>query len=540
MTDRPRTIVVFLAPTLCLLAPLLVFLTANHYPLLTPEVMYLVGFASVPGLIAVLLTHRFGLLPATVITTLCLCLAVLMLYNFVALYSVAAALLAIVVGARLVRDRATVFVCVAAAAHLASTLFLHVISPAPSDNVERLDAGSFEVSPRDDLPPIVHLVLDEFGGLASFPLETESGREAHDALVGFAQSEAFTYYPNAFSQYLKTRDSVPNLLNFSASERPFAGPHSDMRLRENAYFKHLSELGYSIDVYQADYINFCMSSQAKVRSCRTYPMVELTSIRQPGISAWQRALFLRRSAADASATLRMLRLAYLRLEVRFPILPDWESGNGNPGPLSSIRAIGDIEDRLATLGPGEMVFAHLLIPHYPYVYEKDCSIRPRVSDWLNRVPFHVAGTLNQATGELHTQNDEASRTLRYEKYLEQVVCTQSMLEDLFATLKKRGVWEQAIVIVHGDHGPRIFRRMPNADNINELNEDDYRDAFSALFMARSPFLTSGANSEALPLPVLLARALNLPEPDISRSEVFVSVPDKNALLKTPLRGFASN
>ena len=531
-----------LAPPLCLLAPLFVFLVANRYPLLTAEVGILIGLATLPGIGSLFLAERSHPRGALSIVCICACFGLLVQYGlFLTPYWLLAALLIVVALLVIVGERSAFFVAVAAGAHLCSSIAVHMLAPTPGVDNPSPNVTATSSIENTDLPPIVHLMLDEFGGPPSIPVDIDGGPEFRESLTAFFARSGFTFFPNAYSQYFRTRNSVPNLFNFRAARQDKNGLSfrrgSLTRLVDNEYFKHLIDLGYRIDVYQTDYIDFCSTEGIEVGVCRTYPLIDVRSIRTAGISAWQRAAFLRKSLLDSSAGLRNLRLNYLKLRSRFPTLPNWRMGNGKTGPLSSVRAISDVEARIASLRPGEVVFAHLMTPHFPYVYQKDCSARPKVTDWLNRVPFEVADRFDDALSGLEAQNDLASRRLRYQKYIEQAICSQTILQGLFDVLREAGRWEQSIVLVHGDHGPRIFLRIPHHGNINELTDDDFRDAYSALFAIKSPELSSGVVQESLPLQVLLARGLGLPEPQIDPKAVYLLMPNSNELITTPVRGF---
>ena len=48
------------------------------------------------------------------------------------------------------------------------------------------------------------------------------------------------------------------------------------------------------------------------------------------------------------------------------------------------------------------------------------------------------------------------------------------------------MWENSIIIIHGDHGSRIRIRRPIYANRKEISNEDLRDSYSTLFAAKIP------------------------------------------------------
>jgi arylsulfatase A-like enzyme len=96
--------------------------------------------------------------------------------------------------------------------------------------------------------------------------------------------------------------------------------------------------------------------------------------------------------------------------------------------------------------------------------------------WLDRIDW----------SKLPRHNDADSRAVRYPRYLEQVLCTQQRLQTLFDVLKQRGLWDEAIVVVHGDHGARIDVAWPKGDLVAEMTPADFIDGYSTLFAVKLP------------------------------------------------------
>jgi hypothetical protein len=89
--------------------------------------------------------------------------------------------------------------------------------------------------------------------------------------------------------------------------------------------------------------------------------------------------------------------------------------------------------QLGALPPSEQptfVFAHLLLPHEPYLYRSDCSHRPAF--WPEVDTGMVASLVRDA-------------------YAEQVVCTNRKLQSLIVAIQQRAE-VPPIILIQGDHG----------------------------------------------------------------------------------------
>ena len=81
-------------------------------------------------------------------------------------------------------------------------------------------------------------------------------------------------------------------------------------------------------------------------------------------------------------------------------------------------------------------------------------------------------------------------------------------------LVEAGVYDQSIVLVHGDHGSRLDTVSPATPFVDELRPQDYVDAFSTLFAAKLPGVSGGTDRRLLPLEELVAAVVRderLPE-----------------------------
>ncbi len=164
---------------------------------------------------------------------------------------------------------------------------------------------------------------------------------------------------------------------------------------------------------------------------------------------------------------------------RRPVLPvGWKLSARRPGPLAVIPTIERLRAD-AQQSPGGAVFlAHLLHPHGPFVYDGQCRTKP-VQQWKDRMK------------EDRRNFDPAARQAWYVAYLEQVCCATQMFAEPFDELRDYPGFEDAVYLMHGDHGSRIAARRPSLIRSKDLSERDLLDSYSTLLAVRAPSMETG-------------------------------------------------
>jgi hypothetical protein len=481
-------------------APLAAFLSGNGYPLTSPEAaVLLVGAAAVGALasMAARASPRLGALVLGAGLVLCLDFLYGSRFSKVALVLVP---LACVAFALALQRHIALIVAAASSTFVFATLLI----PSTIAHDAGHDAAAAARSGDARLPVLLHIVLDEHIGLDGVPRELPQGEHFSRWLSRSYVAEGFRVYAGAYSEYFDTRTALANLLNFTSHDDPGAhlleGKIRPYVLARSAYFRHLSALGYALRVYQSDHIDFCSIPGQPYAACVHYRSNSIAALNATALERTERAQFILNSFFETSAYYTRVRDAYGKLRAALPgvPLPAWAAGVSRVGPLAVLPVIERLQADLGRAMPGEAYFAHLLIPHYPYMLDESCRPREGIAQWLYNVPEKEIG------------NTAHTRAERYERYFAQIRCQQVLLERLFNALKSAGVWDRAIVVVHGDHGSRIVRTFPWADNAARLTRADFNDAFSTLFAVRRPGVDPGEIAGARPLQALLAEALDIP------------------------------
>ncbi len=369
---------------------------------------------------------------------------------------------------------------------LVSTLLLPA-EPLPLGETYRRDAG-----PAKDLPPVIHLVFDEQIGVEGLPADIVGSDELRDELRRLYEDFGFTLYGGAYSEYSRTRHSLISLLNgFDSLDGKIPDGRREL-LRgywDNQWFKMLAERGYLIHVYYIHGWDYCGGEAGFTTRCVTYSDGSITSIEGTDLTV------------DAKA--KVILVSYLHSLAPYQVFKVLSGPAGLPPQmlldqqnLHAADSVGVLEQVLADIRAaprGTAFFAHLLVPHRTHILDQDCKVRADPLTWTS------SGDLDVLTGDL---NSAASREARYISYFAQVRCLHSALRRFLEGLKEIGAFEDATIIVHGDHGSRIARIAPLTTTPQPLSDEDMADMYSVLFAVRSPSLSPGYRQDLVSLQAL--------------------------------------
>ncbi|NKB58335.1 MAG: hypothetical protein GKS00_18575 [Alphaproteobacteria bacterium] len=396
--------------------------------------------------------------------------------------------------------------------------------------------GPVAATPRtlgDDPPIILHLILDEHMGLGGMTSRLPGGEVIRDELRDFYTRAGFRLFSHAYSQYFKTPSSLASALNFDSTEDPdthLVKKRYGFAIDRNTYLEKISNRKYNMKLYQSGYFDFCRNLEMKTNKCVVYKPDNIDELAIKSLSVFERVKFIINMYYSSLALIKVVKLLAepinLWLSQRDILLPRLGLWHGRVGPIAIAPILRRIKRDIALAESGTLFFAHLLTPHYPYVYTPTCEVRSPISSWSLRL---------RSDGG----NSDASRRQRYVEYFDQIRCTMRELEALFDVMKRNGTYERAVIVVHGDHGSRINVVEPNAANASKMTADDYIDGYSTLFALKAPGLTPGVDSRMLPLSRLLAFALGRDErflSDPARATVYL--PDgSGGRIEVPLPSF---
>ena len=144
-------------------------------------------------------------------------------------------------------------------------------------------------------------------------------------------------------------------------------------------------------------------------------------------------------------------------------------------------------------------FAHVILPHNPYVYDEECEVRPARLWRFSRNHWN----------ESRHKNSPELRRIRYADYLAQVACVGVMIDGLLAALEDAGVLKDVMIVFHGDHGSRVNLVDPAVEGDKSYGSArDYVDQYSTLFAVRLPHgKNAGYDNKLRPIQELLAETM---------------------------------
>jgi hypothetical protein len=364
---------------------------------------------------------------------------------------------------------------------------------------------------------VVHLILDGFSSVSGIPKEIAGGPALRSEIEDFFRSYDFTLYPNAISEYAVTRNSISGILNFEASSTPERHIHGKrpIVLKDNAYFERLHERGFEINVYQSTYMDYCAETPVPLATCFTYRYDGTDWLRTSSLSDSQKLSALLGMYLNLPGAFESIWKAYVGLReltanigVSLPAVMIWD---GTPAPIAAMSAFDHYRETVLLAPSGTAHFAHVLLPHGPFIYDENCQMREEPLGWLGSHPLH------------RKDNTPAGRELRYQQYFPQVQCTFRELSTLFDGLKAEGKWADTEIILHGDHAARIYLTAPRNRNRERLTANDLADGFSTLFAVKLPYAQHGASDETIaPISRLLAE-IALPETERVELDTTLSV-----------------
>jgi hypothetical protein len=497
---KPSALLDGIAIFCLLLAPYLSFIRYNEFVFEGVNLILVAIFAAMAvGLVALMRLRPSPALRVAILTL------VLFLFLDFQLYWINQPLLKLVIGVPVVgalcwlmRQRINFVLAAASGTIAASTLVLALWSGWTAGSQ---DTPASPAAGQPDLPAYVHIILDELAGPEAFDDDIPIQRAIKTEIQTFFADHGFRLYGRAYSPYYHSQDSISATLNLETTSDPsaFYEIHGDdLWITRNRYFDDLRARGYDIHVYQSTYVDFCSLDTGPIRACVTYNYDASSSAALASLSEADKARIVLIRYGNlyglkqvAMSTYGWLRPHLARVGLSLP-KPMATSGQLGPIPVLPViaRLIGDVAEE----SRGNAYFAHLFVPHYPYSVDANCRIRRPVLAWPSRYIAHL---------DDGQDSPEAKRLALYEAYIPQVRCALAKVKDVLDALKARGAYEDATIVVHGDHGSRIVRHEPITANRAGLSAQDINDGYLALYAVKSPGIAPGYDETVMALPELL-------------------------------------
>lgn len=368
----------------------------------------------------------------------------------------------------------------------------------------RTDRNENQASRAPSKPPVVVLILDEHVGIEGIPLIHEEAKALKETLIADYVRNGFKLYGRAYTNYFQTHYSIPSLLNHFIWRDGMTHPPASNRLLEKFH-----EEGYALNLYQSTYVEFCKPLKSIYQQCYQYKHNSIGFLKSARLPFPGKAIVMLSAFMEAHQSVALEKIFWF-LSSRWKIIP-W----GHVEPLPAFEVLERIKADLAREKGGTVFFAHLLIPHSPYVFDRECQIKP-VRKWDQR---HIEGN----------GNPDAIRRGKQANYLEQAACTHKKLKEFFEAMAREGVWENATVLIFGDHGSRIYARMLYEEqkgrllDLNEATARDLVELFSNFLAVKKPGWAAGYVLEKTPTAGVLLDLVNFTPLEETPPEKFLKI-----------------
>ncbi|HEX5775663.1 MAG TPA: hypothetical protein VFX95_03180 [Caulobacteraceae bacterium] len=471
-----------------LLASLVNLLNYNSYSLAAPEVLWVSGgivwLALAGGAIYLLAPNPVR----AVIDALLVFLAIDLNFDST-LFAVAAGVATLALALWRRRPLAPVIAFMAGVVLLLNLGTAMMSRPKPVPAVTR--------GAHPEQPALLHVILDEHIGIEGLPADNPQTPAVRKMLLERYVSEGFRLYGRAYSEHFHTANAVPQIVNFGETQSQTAGPmEKGVKVPTNRYFDYLRGRGYAINVYQNDWIDFC--DGRKVR-CASYTSGGLEGVKPAALSTVDKAELIALNLMALSplgrAAPRHYDRAVMKLrEAGLPAPPLIGAGARATAGLNTLAMTRTLMADLRQAHGGEAYVAHLLLPHYPYITDPDCKVRPH-AQW------------NYGKHEPVMRHGEAG-------YFDQIACATSLVENAVRALENSPSRNNFIVVVHGDHGSRMTTQDPRLGRT--VSDRDMIASYSTLFAVRAPGIAPGYDPRPAAVPALLK---GLVQSDFTRAPV---------------------
>ena len=462
------------ASFLVLTASLVNFVQYHSYPLFRPEVAIMVaGLALVATLFGLVhaVSSQFG---RALLEGFLVYVAVDLNSDHVLVAAIAAAIVAF---ARLGRNfSALPVIGIVASAVLASGLLGLAQRREP---IATVGAATPEPSQRQ---AILHLILDEHGGPAG---AADAG--FRQELTDFYAKRGFRLFDHAYSRHFHTVNAIPDVLNFGHPGES-RNVSETLDIGRTDYLSGLKQRGFRLNFYQSDFADFCRYTP--YASCTSYWSPSLAFLADEPLSAGEKARLMALKFV-ALSSLAVTVAGSIDIATHLPLTQPLDIGVMAPSLRAASGSLGGfaILDRMTadmrSAKPGNVYFAHVLAPHFPYGVDRRCAVR-EPSQW-------------------HYRRSSLAIEARQAAYREQVRCLLTKLDRMIRAFESSAAGRNGVIVIHGDHGSRITGVEPVNGNRSRVTSADLMAGYSTLFAVRAAGIAAGVDPVPYPTPAILQR-----------------------------------
>jgi len=296
---------------------------------------------------------------------------------------------------------------------------------------------------------LVIIILDELNSFKHIPINSKEGKLAINQIKKFSKRYKFKILENTYSIYNSTDASVASLLNFEiindSNIEQYISFHKEhqfyKKLKKNKLFD-LNKFN-SISVYQNNAIDFC--AHKKVKNCQTFNHFSKKNIYLEGFRNNYFSVIISKYNYHNSIFARFLS----RFLSEFKLIHLHNLPRSNKAAFEN--TLNSFQKEI-NLKNHDLYFAHFIVPHKPYAYDKNCNYDP-----------------------IRITNQTIEKKLKTH-YIE-IYCVFYFLDNFIKNLRK-----DIPILILSDHGSRIentdiskystFFAVRNENKINFINKSN--------------------------------------------------------------------
>jgi hypothetical protein len=390
----------------------------------------------------------------------------------------------------------------------------------PNEAPVRVVVDNSYLKPKKNLPPYIHIILDEHIGIEGIPPFVDKNFLAEELKNKYIK-EGFRVFGRAYSRYSTTLDSFSSFLNIQPLDHPYQNRESIKKIttiKPNALFDFLSKQGYIINILEHDLLSLCDTTlDYRIGKCVRYSAKNSMLI-EDSISLISHWLY---------------KIGLFPLYHGIATLADWPKlHQADLSPSSTLAGLGKFYDSLGESNSGNAYFIHLLIPHSAYILDEKCFRKTTGWHFFRPDQSERLSTFTSYDHEQILSKEIDALSIKYKPYLKQIKCSHVLVDKIIKKLKLNQKSKNSTIVIHSDHGSRLTRIKPIFRNILkkiDFSEQSFIQNFSSFFVIRGPGLTPGYSRDPLSLDELIATLVMGRETDSSniKKEKFVYFSDSS-------------
>lgn len=325
---------------------------------------------------------------------------------------------------------------------------------------------------NQELPPYIEIILDEHIGIDGLARLENSDHEFSKKLVNDYIEKGFRVYGDAYSRDYQTLSSFASFLNFHPLKqvKTYIGKEKGINsIITNKLFEEITKSGYQINVLQSTFLSLCVKKDnINLKTCRTYN--HAAPVPYPYAKLTEKSAVILNNVFSFIPPIDFFLKYKNKIWSMLHLPTSNTQGLVEASTATYVVSYPELMDLAKNVEQGNAYFVHLLMPHYPYVFDENC----------------------QYVG---------NRGKKASTYIEQVKCTQKMMDEFLRVLAKNPNAKKSIVVIHGDHGTRM--PTPRDNKKYSFTTENIIKTYNTFFVVKAPSYNAGYDQNKYPLDYLL-------------------------------------